>query len=62
MTDQEIARVKTNLKEILNLQISAQREKLNILKSYQLQLENATSPEELKRIHDDLAVMFGLSK
>lgn len=58
MTKQEIEKIKHNLTELLKLQISAQETKLGILKSYQIQVENTNSPEELKRIHDDLAIMF----
>lgn len=54
MTEQAFNRSKSNMLEILKQQIKKQSMKVEILKSYQLQLENTHTEEELKQIHKEI--------
>lgn len=60
MTAEEIAKIKSTLEEMLRFHIQAQRLRLEVLKSMQMQLENANDENTIKRIHNDLIIMLGI--
>ncbi len=62
MTDQEIAKIKYNMNELLKRQIEIEKSKLQILRTYQSQVGASNDEYELKRIHDELAQMIGMVK
>lgn len=62
MTEQEISIIKNKLTELLKFHIQTQKLRLEILESLTLQLENTNDANEIKRIHDDLAMMLGINK
>lgn len=62
MTEQEIDKIKSTILEMLKFHIQAQKLRLEILESLKLQTEKTDKPEDLKKIHDDLAIMLGMSK
>lgn len=62
MNEEEITQTKSKLSELLKFHIQAQKLRLEVLESLQLQLEHTTDINELKKIHDDLAMMIGMKK
>lgn len=60
MTAEEIAKIKSTLEEMLRFHIQAQRLRLEVLKSMQMQLENTNDENTIKRIHNDLTIMLGI--
>ena len=62
MTEEEITKTKSKLQELLKFHIQAQKLRLEVLESLQMQLEHTTDIEEIKKIHDDLAIMLGMNK
>ena len=62
MTEEEITKTKSKLSELLKFHIQAQKLRLEVLESLQMQLEHTTDINEIKKIHDDLAMMLGLNK
>ena len=62
MTEEEIAKTKSKLQELLKFHIQAQKLRLEVLESLQMQLEHTTDVNEMKKIHDDLAIMIGMKK
>ena len=62
MNEEEITKTKSKLSELLKFHIQAQKLRLEVLESLQLQLEHTTDATELKKIHDDLAMMLGMNK
>jgi len=62
MNEEEIAKTKSKLSELLKFHIQAQKLRLEVLESLQMQLEHTKDINELKKIHDDLAMMLGMKK
>lgn len=57
MTEQEVHRIKDNLLNILDTEITTQKEKLSILKSYRLELEKAETPEVITKLHKEIILL-----
>lgn len=62
MNEEEITKTKSKLQELLKFHIQAQKLRLEVLESLQMQLENTSDIGEIKKIHDDLAMMLGMKK
>lgn len=58
MTIQELQKTKERMLNLVNMHIEAQTQRLNIYKSYKNQLNEVKNPEELKKIIEDLKVLF----
>ena len=54
MTEQEFTRSKNNMISMLDSIIKRESAKLDILRSYQVQVNNTTSEEELKQLHKEI--------
>lgn len=54
MTEQEFLRSKNNMLELLKRQINFEKAKLDILRSYQVQVENTHIEEDLRRLHREI--------
>lgn len=60
--DNEMTTIKNRLLELLKFHIQAEKLKLEVLESLQLQLQNTEDKTEIKKIHDDLAAMLGMKR
>lgn len=54
MTEQEFLRSKNNMLALLKQKIEWNQSKVNVLKSYQIQVENVASEEELRQLHKEI--------
>lgn len=63
MTDQEmVENIKPKLLNLLQFHIQTTKTKLDILELFYSNTEKTTDIYELKKIHDDLALMLGIPK